>query len=143
MCQMPERPRNEEKPSAHRSWNMSRIRSKNTRPELRVRSIMHRLGYRFRLHGQKLPGTPDLVLARQRTVVFVHGCFWHRHSGCRLAYNPKSRIDFWRAKFEANVRRDRSVRRQLRKVGWRVVTVWECELADPEKLARRLQRVIK
>ncbi len=127
-----------------RSWNMSRIRSRDTAPELLVRSMLHRQGFRFRKGtGQKLPGRPDVVLPCHRTAVLVHGCFWHRHSGCRLAYMPKTRPDFWRVKFESNVRRDREVSRLLRKLGWQIVTVWECELADPGKLARRLMREIK
>lgn len=127
----------------HRSWNMSRIRGKNTAPELLVRSILHRLGYRFRLHRRDLPGTPDIALPRYRTVVFVHGCFWHRHPGCRYAYTPKSRLDFWQSKFNGNVARDVHHRAALRKLGWRVATVWECELRDPKRLARRLQRLLR
>src|SRR5688572_20880875 len=97
-----------------RSWNMSRIRGKDTRPERAVRSILHRLGYRFRLHCKSLPGRPDVVLARYRTVVLVHGCFWHRHSKCQYAFTPKSRSEFWSDKFAANVARDRRIARTLR-----------------------------
>lgn len=125
----------------HRSWNMSRIQSRDTGPECSVRSILHGLGFRFRKSsGTRLPGKPDIVLTRHRTVVLVHGCFWHRHKGCRMAYTPKSRVAFWQRKFEANVRRDRKVRRLLRQAGWRIMTVWECELGDIERLTRRLQR---
>lgn len=127
----------------HRRWNMSQIKSRNTRPEIQVRSMLHRLGYRFRLHGPQLPGRPDIVLPRYRTVVLVHGCFWHRHPRCKYAYSPKSRIEFWTAKFRANVRRDRFVRRQLRLAGWRVVVVWECQLASPDRLAARLDRSLQ
>ena len=123
-----------------RSWNMSRIRSRDTGPERIVRSVLHRLGFRFRLEGRKLPSRPDVVLPKHGVVVFVHGCFWHRHSGCRFAYTPKSRINFWATKFEANVARDRRSSRALRALGWRVVTVWECQTADVDRLASWLER---
>lgn len=127
----------------HRSWNMSRIRSSDTSPERRVRSILHGMGCRFRKSsGAKLPGKPDVVLPHFRTAVLVHGCFWHRHKKCRLAYTPKSRMDFWQRKFQTNVKRDKQVRGLLRQDGWRVITVWECELRDPKRLTRRLQREI-
>lgn len=123
-----------------RSWNMSRIKGSNTAPELVVRSLLHRMGLRFRLHRKDLPGKPDIVLPRHRTVVFVHGCFWHRHSGCAFAYSPKSNIEFWSKKFASNVRRDRSARAALRREGWSVKTIWECETRDEQKLNRVLQR---
>ncbi|WLD14677.1 DNA mismatch endonuclease Vsr [Planctellipticum variicoloris] len=126
----------------HRSWNMSRIRSGDTKPELIVRSLLHRLGYRFRLHRKDLPGSPDIVLPRYRTVVFVHGCFWHRHQACPFTYTPKSRTEFWQAKFDRNVARDREVTKQLKALGWRVLIVWECEMQKPDKLARRLERFL-
>ena len=125
----------------HRSWNISRIRGRDTRPEVAVRSMLHRLGLRFRLHRKDLPGKPDIVLPGRQTVVFVHGCFWHRHPGCRFAYEPKSREAFWREKFQQNVERDQRNQRALRKCGWRVIIVWECELRDPRKLCRRLARL--
>ncbi len=106
-----------------------------------VRSILHRMGLRFRLHDQKLPGRPDVVLARHGTVVFVHGCFWHRHKGCALASSPKSRRAFWQRKFASNVARDRKQARALRKAGWRVLVVWQCELKHPDRLTRRLRRL--
>ena len=112
--------------TSKRSEVMSRICGKDTRPELQVRSIVHRLGYRFRLHGKDLAGSPDLVLPRLETVLFVHGCFWHRHRGCRYTTTPKSRRAFWQAKFDANVARDRRVSAKLRHTGWSVITVWEC-----------------
>ena len=121
-----------------RSWNMSRIRGSNTKPELLVRSLLHRLGYRFRLHRRDLPGTPDIVLPKHRTVIFVHGCFWHRHPGCRYAYAPKSRVQFWKKKFAANVGRDARTRRTLEQAGWQVLVVWECELRDMAGLSDRL-----
>ncbi len=121
-----------------RSWNMSRIPSRDTKPEIFVRSLLHRLGLRFRVH-RALPGRPDIVLPRHRTVVLVHGCFWHRHGRCRFAYTPKSNLKFWLAKFAGNVERDRRARLALRKLGWRVITVWECE-ARSERLEKKLQK---
>jgi DNA mismatch endonuclease, patch repair protein len=126
-----------------RSWNMSQIRGANTRPEMVVRSVLHRLGYRFRVHSPKLPGRPDVVLPMWRTVIQVHGCFWHRHCGCKFAYMPKSRLHFWTKKFTENIERDLRTGRQLRELGWRVVTVWECQVRDPERLAKRLDARIK
>lgn len=125
--------------SEHRSWNMSRIRSRDTKPEKLVRSLLHRLGYRFRLHRKDLPGKPDVVLPKYAAAVFVHGCFWHRHPGCRFAYTPKSRTRFWEEKFSGNVARDRRNRKELEGLGWTVLTVWECETRDLETLAARLQ----
>lgn len=127
---------------AHRSWNMSRIKGSDTNPELRVRSLLHGMGYRFRLHRRDLPGTPDIVLPKLRTAIFVHGCFWHRHPRCRYAYTPKSRVEFWQAKFSANVERDRRKLRALRNAGWRVIVVWECETMDSYALSSRLQTAI-
>lgn len=124
-----------------RSLNMSRIKSRDTRPELFVRSLLHRMGYRFRLHRSDLPGKPDIVLPRHKLIIFVHGCFWHRHKGCRFAYTPKSRVEFWECKLGGNVERDIRVRKTLRKLGWRVVIVWECELRNAAKLEARLRRL--
>ena len=121
-----------------RSWNMARIRSRDTAPEKIVRSTLHRAGYRFRLHSTQLPGRPDIVLPKHRTVVFVHGCFWHRHKRCRFAYTPKSRVAFWNEKFFRNVERDRQNVASLRRLGWRVITVWECEAASANKWIPRL-----
>ena len=123
----------------HRSWNMFRIRSGNTKPERLVRSLLHRMGYRFRLHRQGLPGRPDIILPGRRAVVLVHGCYWHRHTGCRLAYTPKSNLAFWQAKFQENVNRDQRQINQLRELGWEIITVWECETKQPETLAERLR----
>lgn len=128
---------------AKRSEVMARIKGRNTIPERAVRSLLHRMGYRFRLHRAGLPGRPDIVLPRYNAAIFVHGCFWHRHRGCRFAYIPKSRTDFWMRKFESNVTRDRRVRRDIERLGWNVVVVWECELALPEKLANRLDIILK
>jgi DNA mismatch endonuclease (patch repair protein) len=127
----------------HRSWNMGRIKGRDTAPELAVRSILHQLGLRFRLHRRDLPGKPDIVLARWKTIVFVHGCFWHRHAGCRFAYIPKSRLDFWNRKFEDTTKRDKRNQNELVAAGWRVVVVWECEVADHAQLSKRLQNLIR
>lgn len=127
----------------HRSWNMSRIRGKNTAPELAVRSLLHRLGYRFRLHSKDLPGHPDIVLPRYRTVIFVHGCYWHRHEGCRFAYMPKSRVGFWRHKFRQNIQRDKKAKKDLQNLGWRVIIVWECEVCSLSSLAEYLGSQLK
>jgi DNA mismatch endonuclease (patch repair protein) len=113
---------------------MSGIRGKNTKPELALRRALHARGFRFRLHSGKVHGRPDLVLPKHRAVVFVHGCFWHRHEGCRYATVPATRPEFWRAKFDANVARDNAIRTRLLEDGWRVATVWECALRKPERL---------
>ena len=124
-----------------RSWNMGRIRGRDTAPEIAVRSILHRQGLRFRIHDRRLPGRPDVVLSRWRTAVFVHGCFWHRHAACRFAYTPKTRLEFWTAKFGSNTQRDKRNQRELADAGWRVVVIWECELADLPRLGRRVRRL--
>src|SRR5690242_6913452 len=111
-----------------RSWNMSRIRGKDTGPEKSLRSLLHRAGLRFRLHKKGLPGRPDLVLARYRTAIFVHGCYWHRHHDCRFATTPSSNRQFWLDKFAGTVTRDERNREALENLGWRVLTVWECDL---------------
>lgn len=118
---------------------MRNIRGKDTEPEMVVRSAAHRLGLRFRLHDARLPGRPDLVFARHRTVVFVNGCFWHRHD-CRLAAVPKTRVEFWAAKFAANQARDNRNRRELEAQGWRVLEIWECETRDPKVVKLRLSQ---
>jgi DNA mismatch endonuclease (patch repair protein) len=113
---------------------MSRIRGANTKPEIRVRSMLHQMGYRFRLHRKDLPGKPDIVLPKYETVVFVHGCFWHRHPKCRFAYTPKTRVEFWTKKFARNVERHAEVEAELTASGWRVVVVWECETKSEDSL---------
>ena len=113
-----------------RSLNMSRIKGKDTKPERKVRSWLHQHGFRFRLHKKDLPGTPDISLPKYKTVIFVHGCFWHRHAGCKFAYTPKSRIEFWDNKFRSTIERDLKKIKALEASGWRVLVVWECELAD-------------
>lgn len=120
---------------------MSRIRGANTKPEIEVRSMLHRMGYRFRLHRRDLPGTPDIVLPGRGAVVFVHGCFWHGHV-CKRTKMPKSRTAYWFEKIETNRRRDSRKRRGLKALGWKVVIVWECELKRPEKLARKLEKAL-
>ena len=128
---------------SQRSEMMSRIRGRDTKPELQVRSILHRMGYRFTLDNRDMPGSPDIVLPRYDVAIFVHGCFWHRHEGCRYATTPKTRRSFWNAKFQANIARDRRGTAALRRDGWRVWTVWECQLRAPEKVASRLQRMLE
>lgn len=126
---------------AERSKRMSRIRGKNTRPEMRVRRLIHRMGYRYRLHRRDLPGKPDLVFITRRKVIFVHGCFWHRHPDptCKLARLPKSRNDFWLPKLEGNRARDIRNQEELQARGWDVLVIWECELHDEEALSNKIQ----
>lgn len=127
-----------------RSWNMSRIRGRNTGPEMRLRSLLHRAGFRFRLHVKDLPGKPDIVLPKYRTAIFVHGCFWHRHAGCRNTTMPSTRTEFWQNKFDGNVERDRRNRAALEVAGWTVITVWECDLkADASGTVDRLSSKIR
>lgn len=121
-----------------RSALMARVKGKNSKPEITVRRLAHRLGYRFRLHRKDLPGTPDLVFPRFRKVIFVHGCFWHRHPGCARTTSPKTRIAYWAEKFERNIERDSTKQRLLRALGWRILVVWECETFDLERLTKRL-----
>lgn len=125
-----------------RSTIMSRVRSANTGPEIQVRKILHRLGYRFRLHRRDLPGTPDIVLPAHDSVILVHGCFWHRHDGCGDASTPNTRVDFWKKKFAENITRDGKKVAALRALGWNVLTIWECELRDEVALARKLTRLL-
>ncbi len=128
---------------AERSALMSRIQGKNTKPEILVRSMAHSLGYRFRLHRRDLPGTPDIVFPRLGKVILVHGCFWHQHRGCKYAYKPKSNALFWEKKFTGNRERDNRDTRALRKLGWSVFTVWECETKNVGKLLSRLDAFLK
>lgn len=117
-----------------RSRMMAGIKGKNTKPELALRRTLHARGFRYRLHSKKVPGRPDLALPKYRAVVFVHGCFWHRHEGCRYASTPATREEFWQAKFDANIARDSAVRGALLAAGWRVATIWECALRKPEQI---------
>jgi DNA mismatch endonuclease (patch repair protein) len=125
-----------------RSALMARIRSKNTKPERVVRSILHRLGFRFRLHRKDLPGKPDIVLPRHRKIIFIHGCFWHGHS-CALASKPKSNQDYWREKIKNNRLRDHRVRRELIKQGWSVLELWECEIRKETSLTDKLEAFMR
>ena len=123
-----------------RSEIMSRIRSKDTKPELIVRSLLHKMGFRFRLHSKKLPGNPDICLPKHRTVIFVHGCYWHRHACYKGRSKPLSNIASWNRKFERTVKRDRKNRRLLQKLGWKVITIWQCELVNRETLLHGLKK---
>lgn len=123
-----------------RSEVMSRIRSKDTKPEMVVRRHLHALGFRYRLHSSKLPGHPDIVLPKWHTVIFVNGCFWHRHEGCKTATMPKSNVEFWQAKFDRNVARDKKEHAALEAAGWHVIVIWECEV---KKRLDRLPFIIR
>ena len=127
----------------HRSWNMSRIRSKDTSPELHVRSALSRAGYRFRLHRGDLPGKPDLILKKYKAVVFVHGCFWHHHKGCKRANLPKTNRKYWLPKIDRNAVRDEENRKALKKMGWKVIIVWECQTKNPEVILRVFRKGLK
>ncbi len=130
-----------------RSRNMSRIRSKNTKPEMFLRSLLFRGGFRYRLHKKGLPGKPDLYLKKYRTVIFINGCFWHRHEGCKLAYMPKSNIDFWEKKFSSNIERDKKQKSELLNQKLRVLTVWECTvrkmMKDPDYCTQIMDEIEK
>ena len=126
------------KVSEQRSRNMSAIKSKNTKPEIKVRKILHSMGYRFRLHRKDLPGSPDIVLPKYKTVIFVHGCFWHRHKNCKYASTPKTRQEFWEAKFRENINRDKLNQENLSSKGWKIIIVWECEIKDKDFDLNRL-----
>ena len=128
----------------HRSWNMAQVRGKDTQPELKVRSWLFKNGYRYRKNDKRLTGKPDVVMPKYRTVIFVHGCFWHRHPGCKNTRTPKSNIEFWETKFSRNVENDKRHVRELEDLGWRVITIWECELGNKtfEDTMRRVEREI-
>lgn len=127
-----------------RSRMMANIKSKNTKPELLVRKFLHAHGFRYKLHDRTLPGNPDIVLPKYKTVIFIHGCFWHRHSACVLAYNPKSNVEVWQRKFESNVKRDMAAQIQLSNAGWKILIIWECELRrDAEYHLEKLSKDIK
>lgn len=122
-----------------RSQRMSLIRGKNSAAELALRSLVHRMGYRYRLHGRSLPGKPDLVFTSRRAVIFMHGCFWHRHPDCRFARLPKSRLEFWVPKLEANRVRDRANEVKLAELGWRTLVIWECEMRSTELVEEKVR----
>ena len=125
-----------------RSWNMSRIRSKNTAPEMVVRKAIFSMGYRFRLHEKKLPGKPDIVLSKFKVAIFVNGCFWHQHRNCKRSTMPKTNKKYWKAKLERNVRNFEDATNQLRKIGWRYTAIWECETNNAIILFKKLRRVL-
>lgn len=128
----------------HRSWNMSRIKDKDTKPEVKVRSWLFKQGFRFRKNDRRYPGRPDVVLPKYHTVIFVNGCFWHHHEGCQFAYIPKSRTDFWLKKFKANQVNDKLQRDALEQMGWHVIVVWECELKkDFEGVMKRIESSLR
>ena len=126
-----------------RSENMRRIRSKDTKPELKVRRLLHSLGFRYRLHRKDLPGKPDLVFGSRRRAIFVHGCFFHQHKSCADGKLPKSRLEYWRPKLAGNVARDRTNRLRLRRDGWKSLVVWDCETSNLPKLEKRLLRFLE
>jgi DNA mismatch endonuclease (patch repair protein) len=125
-----------------RSALMARVGNRNTKPELLVRRLLHSIGYRFRLHRADLPGTPDIVLPRHKTVIFVHGCFWHGHRGCTRAKRPSSNQEFWNRKINANIRRDRQNRIALRKLGWHVLIIWQCGLKETDSVLRAIRTAL-
>ena len=124
--------------SEKRSRNMSAIKSKNTKPEIKVRKVLHSMGYRFRLHSKDLPGSPDIVLPKYKTVIFVHGCFWHRHKNCKYASTPKTRQEFWNKKFTENIKRDSEIQDKIKNLDWRSVVIWECETKNMENLRDKI-----
>ena len=126
------------KVSEQRSRNMSAIKSKNTKPEIKVRKVLHSMGYRFRLHSKDLPGSPDIVLPKYKTVIFVHGCFWHRHENCKYASTPKTRKEFWNKKFTENKKRDLEIQEKIKILDWRSVVIWECETKNIENLRDKI-----
>ena len=129
------------KVSEQRSRNMSAIKSKNTKPEIKVRKVLHSMGYRFRLHRKDLPGSPDIVLPKYKTAIFVHGCFWHSHANCKYASTPKTRKEFWENKFRANVKRDLEIQEKIKKLDWKSVVIWECETKNIENLRDKIINV--
>ena len=126
------------KVSEQRSRNMSAIKSKNTKPEIAVRKVLHSMGYRFRLHSKDLPGSPDIVLPKYKTVIFVHGCFWHRHENCKYATTPKTREEFWNNKFRSNTERDLEIHEKIKNLNWRSVVIWECETKNMKNLRDKI-----
>ena len=126
-----------------RSERMSRVRSKDTKPELLVRRIVHGMGFRYRLHRRELPGTPDLVFPKRGKIIFVHGCFWHRHGTCKYTRWPKSKMEFWKPKLEQNHRRDKANQKALRRMGWQIMVVWECQIGDLERLGMKIQKFLE
>lgn len=128
---------------AERSERMSRVRSKDSKPEMQVRRLVHGMGYRYKLHTRNLPGNPDLVFPGLGKIIFVHGCFWHRHGTCKNTRWPKSKLDFWKPKLEENRRRDATIQRKLRRTGWRVMVIWECKLRNMTALTDRIRKFLE
>ncbi|HOB52797.1 MAG TPA: very short patch repair endonuclease [Acidobacteriota bacterium] len=125
-----------------RSWIMSRVKGRDTKPEIIVRSLVHRMGFRFRIHRRDLPGKPDIVLPRHKKIIFVHGCFWHGHKLCRYSKRPTTNKLFWNKKLEGNIERDKRFRRMLSRKGWEVLIVWQCEIQKPQTLLRKLEKFL-
>jgi DNA mismatch endonuclease (patch repair protein) len=111
-----------------RSWLMSQIKEKNTKPEIAIRKLLHSKGFRFRIHDKRLAGKPDLLLPKYKTVIFIHGCFWHQHPGCSVSHMPKSNIEYWASKLGKNIIRDKKNKKELKKAGWKVIVIWECDI---------------
>ena len=130
------------KVSEQRSRNMSAIKSKNTKPEIAVRKLLHSMGYRFRLHRKDLPGSPDIVLPKYKTVIFVHGCFWHRHENCKYASTPKTRKEFWENKFKVNLKRDAEVQEKIKNIGWQSVVIWECDTRNISFMKNKIEKLL-
>lgn len=126
-----------------RSWNMRRISAKNTKPEIIVRSLLHKNGFRFRLHKKDISGKPDIVLKKYNTVIFVHGCFWHQHENCKRATVPKTNKEYWIPKLEKNKKKDKRYKFLLKKLGWNIITIWECETKDEKKLKKILMENLR
>lgn len=126
-----------------RSRIMSGIKGKNTKPELLLRSALHKLGFRFRIQRKDLPGKPDIVLTKYKTIIFVHGCFWHQHPGCKFAYMPKSNVEFWTDKFKKNMTRDQTVQSLLKEMGWNVIVIWECQLNNDPLFIQQCSKLIQ
>ena len=126
-----------------RSWIMARISGSNTKPEIVVRKILYGLGFRYRLNVRKLPGTPDIVLSKHYKVIFVHGCFWHGHKGCKRSKRPTTNVPFWNRKIDQNIKRDKDSLKELRRLGWKPLVIWECRTKKPESLGKRLIRFFK
>ena len=125
-----------------RSWIMSRVKGRDTKPEMLVRSFVHRMGFRFRVQRRDLPGNPDIALPRHRKVIFVHGCFWHGHKGCPRSKRPTTNKTFWNKKLDGNIERDKRFRGKLHRMGWKVLVVWQCDTRKPEKLLAKLERFL-
>lgn len=121
---------------------MARVKGRDTKPEMSVRSFVHRMGFRFRVHRRDLPGNPDIVLPRHGKVIFVHGCFWHGHKRCPRSKRPATNKSFWNKKLDANIERDKRTRNELRRMGWKLLVVWQCEIRHPEKLLGKLERFL-